>query len=91
MADRPMPTLEANYSDREFLADIIWFIKGRMSACQDRNATCELDHAHIEALRRFRLSYDTMNEIRERAVAAEGREKLASHFASLPKAKKGTK
>lgn len=86
-----MPTIEANYSDREFLADIIWFIKGRLSACQDRGTTCELDHAHIEALRRFRLSYNTMNEIRERAVAAENREKLAAHFASLPKSKKGKK
>ena len=38
--------------DREGLADIIWFIKGARS----RDENFPLDHHHIEALRRYRVT-----------------------------------
>jgi len=87
MPDVPLPQIEADSTDSEALADIIWFIKGRLTACQDRGTSAELGERHIEALRRFRVSLQAMSEIRHRAMAAEHREKLAQHFASV--AKKG--
>ena len=38
--------------DRDALADIIWFIKGAQSIDKD----FALDHRHIEALRRYRVT-----------------------------------
>lgn len=48
---------ELTQMDCDALADIIWFIKGRMSACQDRGVSCELESRHIESLRLFRLDF----------------------------------
>lgn len=76
----PLPKVEATQDDSEALADIIWFIKGRMSALDDQGRICELDVRHLEALRRFRASLHAMDEIRHRADAAEHREMLAKHF-----------
>lgn len=38
--------------DRDALADVIWFIKGAQSIDKD----FALDHRHIEALRRYRVT-----------------------------------
>ncbi len=48
---------DLNQQHCDDLADIIWFIKGRQSACQDRGANSELDARHIEALRLFRIDF----------------------------------
>jgi hypothetical protein len=56
------PRIEATDADCEALADIIWFIKGRLSVYRDRDASAELDGSHVEALRRFRLSFQAMKE-----------------------------
>lgn len=80
MADAPLPVLEAGGIEGGRLADIIWFIHGRMSA-----GCGELGTEHIEALRRFRCDRQKIAELRHRCVAAEHREMLANHFASLPK------
>jgi hypothetical protein len=81
----PLPQIGVSSTDSDLLADIIWFIKGRMSALADQGRNCELGADHIDALRRFRLALPVMGEIRHRADAAEHREKLAKHFASLRK------
>ncbi len=80
MSDTPFPGFEANETDRDALADIIWFIKGRMSA-----GCGELGTNHIEALRRFRCDHPKIADLRHRCHSAEQREKIAAHFASLPK------
>lgn len=84
----PFPGFEANESDRDALADIIWFIKGRMSAYKDRDDRCELGQDHIEAMRRFRCDHPKIAELRHRCHAAEHREKLREHFASIKPSKK---
>ncbi len=43
--------------DCDRLADIIWWINGRQSACKDGDEYCELTAAHTETLRKFRTDY----------------------------------
>lgn len=85
MADTTFVGFEATEADSEALADIIWFIKCRLSACADQGRSCELDSRHLEALRRFRCDMPKRDELRNRCHAAEQREKLTKHFAALPK------
>ena len=80
MADAPLPVLEAGEVESDRLTDIIWFIHGRMSA-----GCGELGTEHIEALRRFHRDRNKIDELRHRCHAAEHREMLAKHFASLAK------
>jgi hypothetical protein len=87
MNTAPLPVIEATEDDSEALADVIWFIKGRMSALDDLGRRCELDNRHLEALRRFRVSLPHMQELRHRAEAAEKRANLAEHYMSQPKKK----
>lgn len=82
-----LPAIEATEADSEALADIIWFIKGRMSVLEDQGRYCELDGNHLEALRRFRVSLPRMQELRHRAEVAEKRANLAEHYMSQPKKK----
>lgn len=82
---QPFPVFEANEIDRDALADIIWFIKGRMSAYKDRDERCEMGQDHIESLRRFRCDHPKISELLQRCHDAERREAVRDHFAKMAK------
>ena len=83
MSTAHVPPIEATESDSDALADIIWFINGRMSALADQGRSFELDGRHVDALRRFRVSLPNMHALRQRAEAAEKRANLAEHYMSI--------
>ena len=80
MSTAHVPPIEATESDSDALADIIWFINGRMSALADQGRSFELDGRHVDALRRFRVSLPNMHALRQRAESAEKRADLADHW-----------
>lgn len=53
-------SINVTQSDSDLLADVLWFLKGRQSACNDRNETDHIGFHHLEAIRKFRESFDSI-------------------------------
>jgi len=62
---------EATQEHSDALADILWFIKGRMSACSDQGRICELGATHISASEAFRRDLPKIHHLKVRCIAAE--------------------
>jgi len=62
---------EATQEHSDALADILWFIKGRMSALSDAGRICELGVAHISAIEAFRSDLPKIDHLKIRCIAAE--------------------